>query len=518
MTKEQMEELVQQNMKKIYLFCVSRVGNTTAAEDVASDIILELLRSYEQIKKDDAIYGYLWSVARNLCKNYWRKQAREQAEEIPEDFSGGFAVSLEDSLIHQQELFLLRRELSLLSGKYRSIMIQYYIEGKTCAAIAENMHTSVSNVKQYLFEGRKKVKEGMDMQREYGVSSYAPEKFEMDFWGDSSRGYWELFRRKLPGSLMLAICDVPKTVEELSMEVGVSAIYAEDELKQLEEYELVCSKGGKYRSNIAIYDDKWAESIHAQTAHILQEKLTEITAMVEKGMTLLKDTDYCYENGDENARKWFLLFLIFWEALQESEKKLEQPLTFPLLANGSKGYVMGKRGEFHSKEKGIYGIYGMYGLQKGYIRVINHMLLSDRRLSPFENGYREVFLACEEGSDAPEQLTALPELLENGFVRIKDGCMRLNFAEISERDYLGLKEGLVAEIDAVADMTAKLRNQAGRELERKAPRDIPHVREVGSIVSMWSFLENLVPVMLDGGYAQKGREDQNLSAFYIRKS
>lgn len=46
---------------------------------------------------------------------------------------------------------------------------------------SEQYNLSVSNVKQYLFEGRKKLKEGMDMVREYGRLSYAPEKFTMIF-------------------------------------------------------------------------------------------------------------------------------------------------------------------------------------------------------------------------------------------------------------------------------------------------------------------------------------------------
>ena len=39
---------------------------------------------------------------------------------------------------------------------------------KNCEEIADKYNLSVSNVKQCLFEGRKKLKEGMDMVREYG--------------------------------------------------------------------------------------------------------------------------------------------------------------------------------------------------------------------------------------------------------------------------------------------------------------------------------------------------------------
>lgn len=66
-------------------------------------------------------------------------------------------------------------------------MISYYIGGRTCKEIANQYNLSVSNAKQYLFEGRKKLKEGMDMVREYGKLSYAPEKFTMNFWGNNDR-------------------------------------------------------------------------------------------------------------------------------------------------------------------------------------------------------------------------------------------------------------------------------------------------------------------------------------------
>lgn len=268
MTKEQMEQIVKQNMQKIYRHCVRRLGNATEAEDVSSDIIVELLRSYSRIENDEAVYGYTWSVADNLCKNYWRKYAKYDHQEIPNDYTGICMVTPEDDFLHKQDITLLRRELSMLSEKYRRIMIEYYMKNKSCEEIARQMNMSVTNVKQYLFEGRKKVREGMDVQREYGVYSYAPEKFSMNFWGDSSKGYWELFQRKLPGSIMLALYDKPRSIEELSMEVGVAVPY-------------------------------------------LEERIENIKEMVDKGVSLLEKTDYSFYMDDLNARRWFVLILIF---------------------------------------------------------------------------------------------------------------------------------------------------------------------------------------------------------------
>lgn len=514
MTKEQIEQIAKQNMEKIYLYCVRKLGNMTEAEDVASDIILELLRSYPRIQNDDAVYGYLWRVADNLCKNHWRKYQKYDHDEIPEDYPGIYMVTPEDSFVHKQELGLLRRELSLLTSACRKVMVEHYLKNKSCEEIARSMNMSVTNVKQYLFEGRKKVRKGMEMKREYGVYSYAPEKFTMNFWGDRSAGYWELFQKKLPGNIMLAVYDSPKTMEELSMELGVAVPWLEDEVEPLLQFDLLKKKGTKYYSNIVIYNNHWVEKIHEKAREELGGHLEEIKSMLEKGIPLLEQTDYSYHMDDLNSRKWFLLTLIFWEAMGKAEGFMKTKLTFPLLANGSKGYVMGQRGEVPYN---MNGIYGMYSLKKGYLRILNYKQLSERILNPFERGCADVLAACEERLEDTENIEALPDLLKSGFVRIENGRLHPCYAEISEADYQKLKEELADEIEAVARIAGKHRDMAGAELKKLTPDYLSGACEIGSIVSMWSFLENIVPVILEDGYLTKGKDGQNLTTFYFRR-
>ena len=513
MTKEQMEQIVLENMQKIYLYCVRRLGNATEAEDVASDVVVELLRSYAKVQNDDAVYGYVWAVAGNLCKNYWRRAKKHETTEIPEDYAGTYEITPEEAFIRQQDISTLRRELSLLSEKYREIMIAHCIRGESCEVIAKNMQMSVTNVKQYLFEGRKKVRKGMDMQREYGVYSYAPEKFTMNFWGDSCEGYWELFERKLPGSIMLAVFDSPRTMEELSMEVGVSVPYLEEEVAKLEEYGLLIKKGQKYHSAIVIYNKDFLDEVNKAAKEAILENVSIVKAGIEKGKGLLKDTDYrCYPE-DENAKGWFILLLIMWEAVQNSEEKMNTHLTFPLLENGSKGYVLGSRGAIPSE---VAGIYGMVSLNGGYMRVLNFKCLTEKVVNPFEKGAREVFSACEERLGETPELETLSKMLEKKIVHVEDGKICPNYSEISEKDYFKLMDGLAEEIDAMAAITAKLRDDAAESLAKRTPKDIPNVREIGSIISMWSILENIVPPILESGALTKGTEEQNLTTLYVR--
>lgn len=513
MTKERMETIIQENMQKIYLYCVKRLENTAIAEDVASEIILELLRSYDRIQSDDAVYGYIWSVANHLCKNYWRKYRKTDCVEIPEDFAGTCGISPEDSLIREEEIMLLRRELSLLREKYRRIMISYYIGGKTCEEIANQYNLSVSNVKQCLFEGRKKLKEGMDMVREYGELSYAPEKFTMNFWGNSSKGYWELFERKLPGNLIIAAYEKPKTLEELSVEMGVGVPYLEDEIEILENWGLMARKGKSYQSNIVLYDEQWRIKVYDSATELLKENLAEMKKLVDVGVEYLAETDYYYENADLNTRRWFILMLIIWEASHISERWMSTKLVYPRLENGSNGYVMGIRGDYYSE---ALGFYGWYGISKGYMRILNYLKLSEKALNPFEHGKAvgQILEAAVERNQEPGETAALVELLENGFVSVKDGRLCPEFAMISEADYEMLKSKLQNGIQSIAKLIAKHRDAAGDELRKKTPSAIPNAKEIGAIVSMWSMLERVVAVVLEDGYMTKGN-GQNLTAFYF---
>lgn len=514
MTKEQIETIIQENMQKLYLYCVKKLGNTVAAEDVASDIILELLRSYSKIQNDEAVFGYMWSVANNLCRNYWRRSEKVSYTEIPNDFAGSCCFSPEDSLIREEERRLLRRELSLLREKYRQIMISYYIGGQTCGDISDKYNLSVSNVKQCLFEGRKKLKEGMDMVREYGELSYAPEKFTMNFWGDSSNGYWELFERKLPGNLIIAAYDSPKTLEELSLEMGVGVPYLEDEVAILERMGLLVRKGKSYQSNMVLYDEQWRRTICKQATELLHTKIEDVKKWVDEGVGYLAETDYCYEAADLNTKKWFVLLLIIWEASVISEQRMKTRLTYPLLQNGSNGYVMGIRGEYHPE---TIGIYSQYNISKGYMRIMNFVKLSDKVLNPFEyrNAVGQMLEAAVEGKREPEEVEALSLLLENGYVSVKKGRLSPEFATISYADYKYVKDKLSGGIQQMGELIAKHRDKSGEELRKKTPAAIPGANEVGSMVSMWTILEGMVALALEDGFLTKG-SGQNLSAFYFK--
>ena len=64
-------------------------------------------------------------------------------------------MSVEERLIRQEELSLLRRELSFVSSDYRNILIAFYIEDRKIQDIAAGANLSEGTVKSKLFRARK---------------------------------------------------------------------------------------------------------------------------------------------------------------------------------------------------------------------------------------------------------------------------------------------------------------------------------------------------------------------------
>ena len=106
----------------------------------------------------------------------------------------------------------------------------------------------------------------------------------MDYWGGGDNScYWQLFKRKLPGNILLSAYYTPVTIQELSMELGVAVVYLEDEIELLMKHDLIKKIGDKYQTNIIIFTDDYEKKVateikpvYEKTAEQLNEKLSDV--------------------------------------------------------------------------------------------------------------------------------------------------------------------------------------------------------------------------------------------------
>jgi hypothetical protein len=136
----------------------------------------------------------------------------------------------------------------------------------SCSEVSEKLGISLEMVKYYLFKTRKILKEGIGMIREYGEKSYKPGKFHFHTLVDqhSNAQYADLFQRKLPGNILLSAYYTPMTVSELSLELGISTVYMEDEIDLLVRYGfLKAVSGTKFQTNMIIFTKAYEKEIFA---------------------------------------------------------------------------------------------------------------------------------------------------------------------------------------------------------------------------------------------------------------
>lgn len=150
MDKQELDAKIGEITKTLLSYCIARTSDRFEAEDLAHDIILEIYKSAGNIRNIDAIYGFMWAIAGNVYKQWCKGKVKNKEFVLTDDLPDVAELSDEDHSV----LYLLRRELTLLSEKYRKAVVLYYIENKSCSEISDCLRVSESMVKYLLFKSR----------------------------------------------------------------------------------------------------------------------------------------------------------------------------------------------------------------------------------------------------------------------------------------------------------------------------------------------------------------------------
>ena len=328
MEQEKISRLVQENMKTIFAYALSRVSHREDAEDLAGDIILAILGSAHRINDDNAFFGYIWAIAANTYKKFLRKRSRARYEELDEGMAGEGDFTAD--VLRAAEYGTLRRELALLSREYRECAVAYYFDGLSCGETAARLHISLEMVKYYLFKTRKILKEGIAMEREFGTKSYQPARFEFNavFSGSANMEYQNLFGRKLPGNILVSAYYTPMTVRQLAIELGVASVYLEDEIALLERYRLLTAlPGGRYQTRLVIFTEDYMKEFFRQAENDFTGDIGAIVLQTAKKLPRLRALGFPGSDLEDDRLLWALLFALTgqgWRLFQADRKAIPE--------------------------------------------------------------------------------------------------------------------------------------------------------------------------------------------------
>ncbi|MDR0936896.1 MAG: sigma-70 family RNA polymerase sigma factor [Oscillospiraceae bacterium] len=277
----------------VFYFCLRRTGSAAEAEDLAGEIALAVIEGLRRGTVPERFPAWVWQIARNRYSKWAARTHRlsglyenaDVADIDPADDS-----DLAEELINSEQLSLLRRELAFTAREHRDIIAAYYIEQRKTGEIAKSLGISKGTVVSKLYRIRKKLKEGIEMSREFGKLSYNPEDvgFINNGWG------FPEFHRLIEKNILLAAYRTPSTAEELAIELGVALPYMEDELNHLEKLTLLARDGVRYQTNIFIVSARAQKQIYANIQIIASEL----------AQAIIKSREYLVKCYDNNNLRW----------------------------------------------------------------------------------------------------------------------------------------------------------------------------------------------------------------------
>lgn len=335
---ETLNERIAEASRTIFSYCMGKTSNRMEAEDLCQDILCELVRSSGNIRDSKAFYGFMWAVAGNVYKQWCRKRAKLQTCELTEDIPSEESVldrALSDG--EDGDIYLLRRELALLSRKYREAVILYYIDRKSCSEIAQALSVSESRVKYLLFTSRKILKEGMSMERKFGELSYNPKEFSARYWGSGPNRFWEFMQSKIRQNILDACYQDALTEEQISLETGIPLPYMDSEIMALMEKGMLLKEGPRYRANIILLTAECADEI-ARSCAPCHEKIADAMAeFLETKLAAFRQIGFAGADFTDNTLRWQMMTFLMRriQRFGGEENGGEKPLT----AWGDRAYL-----------------------------------------------------------------------------------------------------------------------------------------------------------------------------------
>lgn len=132
-------------------------GSALDPEDILQEAFLKAYKNIGRFQGNSTLYTWLYSIARNICIDEFRKQKKE---------SGRSSVPVEEHRIESDEfkhrderddILELRKAISELPELLRTIVIMKSVDGLSYPEIAEVTGINEQTVKNRMFRARKEL-------------------------------------------------------------------------------------------------------------------------------------------------------------------------------------------------------------------------------------------------------------------------------------------------------------------------------------------------------------------------
>ena len=154
-----MQVLFARHHVRVYRFVLRLVGNQSVAEDLISEVCLDVWRQADRFEGRSAVSTWMLAIARFKALSALRKKPEEELDEETASAIEDTADDPEVAMQKKDTSQVLRKCLAALSPEHREIIDLVYYHEKSVEEVAEIVGIPENTVKTRMFYARKKLAE-----------------------------------------------------------------------------------------------------------------------------------------------------------------------------------------------------------------------------------------------------------------------------------------------------------------------------------------------------------------------
>lgn len=489
-------ERIAEMSQVVYAWSTARTANAADAEDLSQEVLLAMTQALPGLKNEQAFYGFMWSVARHVYRQWLQKKRRQPpGTELREEIAAEDPFSKVET---SEDIRLLRREMTLLHQRYREAAVLYYIRGLRVGEIAQRMEIGESMVKQLLFKARNILREGMEMERNYGEQSYHPRKLNLRYWGAGPNHYYGMAGSLLRQNILFACYNDALTAEQIALAVGVGLPYMEDDLKELNEVDLLTKdRSGRYRTNIIIFTEDFAREAAQAVMPECQRVADMVKRCVREREADVRGLGFAGADMNGAAYAWQMSALLLHRAVIELAGARHAP-ELPKDKWGVPCVCWGVE-EGDTPDAFAFGATRIENASRDWAQMMDFPINGDMvHFHLHGQAAANVFLAIARGevaSLAENDAAIAAELVRRGFVTRSEAGLAVRCPVFTREQYLALIHLIDDTANAIAELALRIREKVEELLVDYAPR---HLKAMAANMAYFRLFENAIatPVAL----------------------
>lgn len=163
---EAVTALYQSFVNEIYRFFRNRVHSISDVHDLTSETFVIMLKNIEKLEQNRSFHSWLFGIALNLLRKYYKRKKREIEEVVDEgslDFQRYLAqmptpAPLPDMIVDRKHLRIYLGEvMSKMKKEQQMVLYLRFYEEMRVREIAERMEKSEEAIKSLLFRSQKRL-------------------------------------------------------------------------------------------------------------------------------------------------------------------------------------------------------------------------------------------------------------------------------------------------------------------------------------------------------------------------